>query len=453
MKKLLTLGMAALMSVTTACIFAGCGGSDPNLVEEGATEVVVYFQDFEAWENEQRKKMIDKFNSNLNDGIQLVARFFQDEAYTDVLASARENGTAPDIFMCSYGNLYGTVVAGDYAAPLNGLVKQEYLDDIKDNVKSMVTFGDNIYAFPQLTEASAMLFYRKDYFAKAGVTEAPKSWEDLLNVCQKVKGQLGKGQYTLGLPILAGLGWATYGLQYNAAGSVALSDDWTQCLVDNDGYRALAGLWYDLYKGGYVPAGSMTARGYNDIIEALCMDKLAMTFAGSWSIGTIMDSYPDMKDLIGVAPLPTLSGKSGEVTASNGGWTFCISSTSKNKELAAKVIEWFFAEDTARAADYFEVASYSKSPTLKSVQAYIDTHVPAELKDWLDVVSSVTSIAIPEPTYSWEISTAVSGMLENCALNTNVPKGTLIDQQIKLCVEKIQRIMAQQGRNPAYPAS
>ncbi len=451
MKKLLAIGLAAVTSLSLLS-FAGCGGGGGGKVEAGATKVVVYLQDFEAWSNEHMNKMIDEFNSNLEDGIQLEARFFQDEAYPDALASARESGNAPDIFMCSYGNLYGTVVSHDYAEPLNGLMKDEYLDDITDTVKPMVTFGGNVYAYPQLTEASALLFYRKDIFLEAGVTEPPKSWADLLSVCAKIKPVLGKGQYTLGLPIYSALGWATYGLQYNAAGSVALNDEWTECLVDCDGYRALAGLWYDLYAGGYVPAGNVTARGYNDIIEGLCMNKLAMTFAGSWSIAEIMNSYPDLKDKIGVVPLPTLSGNSGETTASNGGWTYCVSSASKHKDLAAKVLEWFFAEDAARTARFFEAACYSKSAVTKSVQQYIAENAREDLRDWLNVVTEVCSLAIPEPTYSWEISTAVSGMLEYVALNSNANKTTLIEQQIKACVSKIERMMEQQGRNPAYSA-
>lgn len=454
MKKIVALGVCGVM-LSVPFALAACGSGGGSNVEEGATEIVVYLQDFEAWENSHTETMIEEFNSILDDGIQLVPRFFQDDAYPDALSSARANNAAPDIFMCSYGNLYGTVVAHDYAAPLNGLMQQEYLDDINDTVKPMVTFKDNegadkIYAYPQLTEASALLFYRKDAFAAAGITSAPKSWAELLETCSKVKGTLGKGQYTLGVPIGAALGWATYGLQYNAAGSVALSDDWMECKVDCDGYRALAGLWYDLYKGGYVPAGSMTARGYNDIIEALCLGKLAMTFGGSWSIGTIMHSYPEMKDEIGVAPLPTLSGKSGEVTASNGGWTYCISSTSKHKELAAKVLEWFYAEDAARTARYFENAYYSKSPATKSVQAYIESSAPDDLRDWLNVVTDVCSLAIPEPTYSWEISTAVSGMLESVALNSNQNKDTLIEREISSCKSKIERMMEIQGKNPAY---
>lgn len=437
-----------MLGSTASVGLIGCGNGENY--EEGATEITIYLQDFEEWINEHMKTVINEFNSIMDDGIQLVPRFFQDDAYPDALSSARENNAAPDIFMCSYGNLYGTVVSKNHAASLNSLLKQEYLDDIVDSVKPMVTFGDNVYAYPQLTEPSAMLFYRKSYFSKAGVSEPPKSWDDLLAACSKVKGVLKKGQYTLGLPNNSALGWATYGLQYNASGSVALNDEWTECLVDADGYRALAGLWYDLYKGGYVPAGNVTARGYNDIIEGLCQDKLAMTFAGSWSMAEIMNSYPNMKDDIGYVALPTLSGNTGETTATNGGWTYCISETSKNKDKAARVLEYLFCEDAARTARYFEAGYYSKTAVNKKVQAYLANRVPAEMSDWLQTVNEVADLAKPEPTYAWDISLAVSTMLEYMALNTNADKDTIIEAQISACKEKIERLMTVQGTNPAY---
>lgn len=448
MKKGMAMALAATLTVSAAGMLSSCGES--GSYEAGATEIVIYLQDFEEWSNTHMQTMIDEFNSITDDGIQLVARFFQDDAYTDALSAARENGNAPDIFMCSPGNLYGTVISKNYAAPLNDLLDDAYFEDIVDSVKPMVCYNGTYYAYPQLTEPSAMLFYRKDYFEQAGIANPPASWEELLEACGKVKSVLKKGQYTIGLPINSALGWATYGLQYNASGSLALNDEWTECLVDSEGYRALCGLWYDLYNGGYVPAGNVTARGYNDIIEGLCQDKLAMTFAGSWSMAEIVNSYPDMLDNIGYISLPTLSGKTGEVTATNGGWTFCISSTSSNKEKAARVLEWFFCESAERTARFFEAAAYSKSAVNKSVQAYLDAHVPEELSDWLGVMNGVAELAIPEPTYSWEISLAVSSMLEYVALNAGGDKASMIESQISQCVTKIQRLMEVQGRNPVY---
>ena len=443
MKRIGAICLSAVMALGAAALLAGCGGKS-GTVEEGATVITMYCQDFEDWNNSWMDSMKDSFNSNLEDGIQLDIKYFQDEAYTDALKVARENNTAPDIFMTSYGNLYNDSIKTGYAAPLNELLDAKYFDDLLDNVKPMVSFQDQYYAYPQLMEPSTLFFYRKDYFDLANVESAPKSWAELLEVCASVKSVLKKGQYTIGLPIGTALGWATYGMQYNTTGGVALNDEWTEILVkDNDEWRALLGFFYDLYKGGYVPAGNVSAQGYNDIIEALCQDKLAMTFAGSWSIAEIVNTYPEMIDKIGVAVIPTLSGDQSGVTATNGGWTFSISSSSdaEHQQKAARVLEYFFCEDAARTGSYFEAAHYSKAAVNKSVQTYLGENSDEELKDWLTVVNTVSASAKPEPTYAWDISIAVSTMFEYMAINCDKDKDTIIPQQISTCVDTIRTVM------------
>lgn len=445
MKKFLAVFLTVAMSFSALTAFVGCKKDDN--VEKGATVITMYCQDFEEWNNNWVESMKDSFNSIMDDGIQLDIKYFQDEAYTDALKVARETGKAPDIFMTSYGNLYNDSIKTGYAAPLNDLLDAKYFADLLDNVKEMVSFENKYYAYPQLTEPSTLFFWRKDYFEAAGLdaNAAPKSWDELKSVCASVKSSLKKGQYTIGLPIGTALGWATYGMQYNTTGGVALNDKWDEILVqDNEQWRELLGFFYDLYANGYVPAGNVSAKGYNDIIEALCSNKLAMTFAGSWSIAEIVNTYPEMVDKIGVAPIPTLSGNQDGVTATNGGWTFSVSASSdqEHQQKAARVLEYFFCEDAARTASYFEAAHYSKAAVNKSVQEYLDTNADDEFKEWLSVVNSVSSKAKPEPTYPWDISIAVSTMFEYMAINCDKNKDTIIPQQIATCISTIQSVMA-----------
>lgn len=457
MKKLMAVFLSLAMACGIGFAFAGCSGGN---VEEGATVITMYLQDFEDWNNEYMEDTAEEFNSIMDDGIQLEVRFFTDDAYTDALKVARENGTAPDIFMTSYGNLYSDTIATGYAAPLNDLLDQTYFDDIVDDVKALVSYEGNYYAYPQLLEPSALLFYRKDYFEEAGLDpdSPPKSWEELFTACEALEGVIGRGQYVLGMPIGTALGWATYGMQYNTTGGVALNDAWTEVLVeDNDEWRALLGFFYDVYAEGYAPAGNVSASGYNDIIDALCQDKLAMTIAGSWSIAEIVDTYSDMIDDIGVAVLPTRSGDQTGTTATNGGWTFSVSSSvdEEHQQKAARVLEYFFCESTERTAGYFEAASYSKVSPQKSVRAYLEENADDSLADWLDVVNTVSAAAKFEPTYEWDISTAVSTMFEYMAINSRPDKANreqIITEQISKCISTIETIMARPDfqPNPRY---
>ena len=411
--------------ILTPTLFS-CGGEKSD-VEAGATTITMYLRNFEDWNNDYMNKRIREFNSNLNDGIQLTAKFFEEEAYTDAFKVAKENGSAPDIFVCSYGNIYHDIVETGDGVALNTLMKKEYIDDISSNIKPMVTYNGNVYGYPQLSEPSSIFFYRKSVLNAAGVTSCPKTWDELLTACAKIKPTLKRGQYCLGIPIGSALSWSTYGLQYNLTGGLALNDDWTECVVNKkEGFKDIAGLWYDLYGNGYVPNGPISPKGsYNDIIEGMMMDKVAMTFAGSWSIAEIMHTYADEANDVGVAVIPTKDGDTSKVTASNGGWTYCISSQSskEKQEKAAKVLEWMFAEDPERTAGFFETACYSKAAVTESVKTYISEHVDDKLKDWTNIINDVASKAIPEATYPWSISVAVGTIFEECGLNSNLSKG------------------------------
>lgn len=440
--------VAGLLLVSSAIVgLAACGGSDEDYVEPGATTVTMYCESFEDWSNTHLTEKVKEFNSIKDDGIQLDLKLFEDSVYTDALTSSRENNVAPDIFMCSYGNLYHDVIAPGYGTALDDLMGKDAIDDIMPNVKEMVSYKGKVYAYPQLIEPSTLFFYRKSMFTAAGVSSVPSTWAQLLDACSKIKPSLKKGQYTIGLPIGTALGWATYGMQINTTGGLALNDKWDECLVDSDGYRDLNGFFYDVYAGGYCPAGNVSPKGYNDIIEGLCENKLAMTFAGSWSLAEVAADYPDVLDDIGVAMIPTQSGDATKCSATNGGWSYAISSTSKNKEKSATVLKWLLSDDAERTGSFFVDAAYSKAAVTTSVQNYLNENVSDQYKDILSIVTSVSSLAKPEPKYLWSISTAVGSMFETMAVKCDASKGdafrtTTINNAISTANTTIKNIIA-----------
>jgi len=443
-RTLKTLALVALASIGMASCQTD---SEDEYVEPGATVITMYAQSFEDWSNSHLIEMRKKFNSIEDDGIQLDIKLFEDSVYSDALTSARENNAAPDIFMISYGNIYHDLIVPGYGEPLNDLMGEAAIDDILPNVLDMVSYNGQVYAYPQLVEPSTLFFYRKSMFATAGVTSAPSTWSDLLSACSKVLPTLRKGQYCLGLPIGTALGWATYGMQINTTGGLAVNDKWDQCLVDSQGYRDLNGFFYDVYAGGYCPAGNVSPKGYTDIIEGLCEDKLAMTLAGSWSIAEIVNDYPDVLDDIGIAMIPTADGDATKCSATNGGWTYAISSSGSNKAKAATVLKWFLSDDTERTADFFKAACYSKAAVTKSVQAYLSANVTDEYKDMLAIVNEVSSLAEAEPKYLWGISTAVGAMFETMAVKCDSSKGdsfrtSTVNNAISTAVQTINSLIS-----------
>lgn len=449
MKKLISVILALSIVLSLCAALSGCSGNT-GYVEEGATVVTLYAQSFEQWSNDYLQKRVDEFNQIMDDGIQLEVKFFTDSAYNDAITVARENKTGLDLYMISYGNLWSEVENGRCIA-LDDLLETSAFEDLTDAANNLVVYNDKHYAYPTLIEASALLYYRKDMLEKAGVSKVPTTWEELYAACDKLQDTLSAAQYALGLPTGQGLGWATWGMEYNTTGGLVLDETWKNVQIDNDGWKELAEFFYTCYKNGYAPTQQLTSKGYNDIIEALCQGKLAMTVAGSWSVAEIMNTYPTMADNIGVAELPTYDGNRGGITATNGGWAYAIDSGSQNPEKAAAVIDWMFCQSAERTAGFFEAAHYSKTAVNKSVQAYIDSTDKKVNSEWVDVITAVSNTAQPEPLFSWDVTVAVMKLFDTVSIYaTTSDFETLYADALATCKSDIASVMSRGdlGENP-----
>lgn len=392
--------------------------------EEGATKVTMWINDFEEWNNQLNAKQRMDFNENLEDGIQLEQVFIEGTSFEDLIRTARETKNEPDIYMVSYGNLYKEIQSG-YIADLSNLLDSSAFDDLQPSVIPGVKYDNKFYAYPILTEPSSLLFYRKDLLELyAQTTIVPDTWHEFVTLLSTIKSHLTsnniRGVFPFDVPKGIGLGWGSWGMQYAATGGFAITDDWTTSRLTHSGYTDLANLFKTLYGNLYVP---LSSGEYTEIINDLMLSKLVLTTAGSWSIATIIKEYPQLINQIGVAKLPTFDGNENTPTATNGGWTYVISESSKNKEAAAKVLEYLVAGDIEVPLEYFRGANYSKTSPRISVQNRIlselqsQTDVPSE---WIQVLSEVAAIAPLEPIYPWDISISVSSMLENVALGNAV---------------------------------
>lgn len=454
-KKILSNVLVA--ACTLACL-TGCGGGEASTgaVEKGATVINFYVRAFEDWSIEWMNNKVKEFNSILDDGIQVDVKFYEMSVYSTLLVTAQENNAMPDVFVQNTGAMYNFYKNG-YCAPINDYFTQEQIDDILPVCDEYLLFEDEYYGYPWMLEPNSIFIYRKDMLEKANYSVPEDNiwtWDDLLEACAKVKPTLKPGQYTLGLPLGTESNYGLAGLAYNTTGGRPVSEDWMTNLVeDNEDYRDFYGLLYDLYNGGYCPLASLSASGYNDIIDAMCENKLAMTFCGSWSIAEIINNYPMLEDKIGVAVIPTRDGDITKTTSVNGGWNLCISKQSKHKEKAATFIKWLLCDDMERIADYFDLAAYSKSATTQSLQTYIEENTDFAHMDWLNTINSVSNLAISSGSFPGSILTAAyTTAVENIILNVGKNKDKVIGDSIAGAKSTIDSVISAEGytSNPKY---
>ncbi|MBQ7480653.1 MAG: extracellular solute-binding protein, partial [Lachnospiraceae bacterium] len=108
------------------------------------------------------------------------------EEYYTALNAKVDAGQTPDVFIVSPGPNLTTYVAPGVAADLTDYLADGWKDTFSsDAVFAQQTYDGKIYAVP-LNIAAACVFYNKDIFKEAGA-EVPKTWDDLLAACEKIK--------------------------------------------------------------------------------------------------------------------------------------------------------------------------------------------------------------------------------------------------------------------------
>lgn len=461
MKKTNYLLLTALLFLALLCTSCDKG---PKLKEKDAEVITIYVYDFEDWSNDYFIDSIGKYNDNLNDGVEIVYELLDEEAYTYKVESSREAGNAPDIYMVSYSNLWQEVV-NESIAPLNDIFSSEFFDDYTNTAIEATTLYNRIYAVPYCFEPSMLLFYSKSLFAQAGVTKEPQTYEEMLDVCEKLSKVINKTQTVLATPIGLPMGWANVGQFWNAAGgNFPISEDWSESVIateNSDGYTKFLNYYTELYKKGYA-SRSDTAGGYNEIINELCEERVAMTFAGSYAVGQIYKDYIeagllDNADDIGCCLAPRLNAELG--ATSNGGWSFVLDASTTSRiasandkvngkshaELAADFLKWYVTDETA-ATGFFELGKCCKQTGFKSVQKLLDS---SQVNNpFYEVIKEAANTAAPLNRYPYSITQSCSDMISTLISKTNKNS---IEQVISTCHIEVQnQIELNQlaGKNP-----
>lgn len=211
---------------------------------------------------------------------------------------------------------------------------------------------DGVYYIPQQPSFAA-IFYNKDVFADAGVTTPPKTWDEFMAACEKIKA-MGVAPMTVDD--------AYYSLLYSQYLMMMKGDSWTAELVaDKTGEMwgdpavlQMANAFSEMKSKGYF-SNNTGANVFPAGQTEVATGKTAMYLNGSWYPNEVADiAGPDFN--WGVFAFPDLPGAAEKNTKlgfiSQG---LAVNSKSKNPDEAVGLIAYLMAEDTQK--DLVEKAS------------------------------------------------------------------------------------------------
>lgn len=189
LKKILAMGLAAtMMLATTACGNAeGTARETTEGAGAGATEIT-YWHSMDGIFGEIVNKQVEAFNTTVGKEKNItVVPVFQNWPGTEGLTAAMSTDDVknmPDVIQL-YGESVSlirdykrTVWAEDYITSEDSLVKKE---DLIPNAVSSHAIDGKMIGVPYAASA-LMLYYNKTYFDQAGITEAPKTIEEMANM-------------------------------------------------------------------------------------------------------------------------------------------------------------------------------------------------------------------------------------------------------------------------------
>ncbi|WP_413171972.1 ABC transporter substrate-binding protein [Anabaena azotica] len=362
--------------------------------------------------------LVNKFNQT-HQNIQ-VEPIFQPDPQLPKILTAFVGNASPDILFF-YPEYTGQFVELGAIKPLDDWLKNLGIkSDIRPNLLAGMEINGQIWSVPMQT-SNIGFFYRPKLFQAAGITEIPKTWEELRAVAKKLtidkNGDHRPEQYGILLPLGKG-GWTVFSwlpFLFAAQGEI-ITDHYPS--LTNPGAIAALQFWQDLIKDGSVLL-SAPERGYEE--DAFLEGRVAMQITGPWTL--IMKSPVDHQ----VFPVPA-----GVIPATvTGTASLFVMKTSPEREKAALTFleyvlsEEFQTEWTMKTGFLPVTFSAARSQTY---QQYINKNPLLKVFfEQLSVAHSVPSVA----GYN-RIADSLGRAIETTLLGKSSAKAALEDAQKRL---------------------
>ena len=291
-----------LVVVVVAVVAAGCGGSDSSS-SSGSADITFWTGFTERELGVMNDVIADFEKSHPNIHVKVVGGISDDK-----IVAAIRGGNAPDVAHSFDAGAY----TGAYCSNGAWIDLADYMerDGISDEIFPTVPRQYSQYngtrcALPMLADVYG-LYYNKDLFAKAGISEPPKTISELMEDAKKLTERNPDGSLkVVGLDPFDGFyeniaahwapQWGVDWVDDEGKSSLSSQPGWAQMLQ----WQKELIDWY-----GYDDLVSFQASAGDEFSpqHAFERGKLAMNLDGEWRVAFVRNEHPDLN--FGTAPLP-----------------------------------------------------------------------------------------------------------------------------------------------------
>lgn len=324
-KKIISVILAGTMMMGT---LAGCGGNKTTETEnktEGKTEEtqqtagteefsmadasevdgteISFWHSMGGVNGQAIDTLVKKFNDENEYGITVKAQYQgeYDDSLNKLKSSQIGNMGADLVQVYEIGTRF--MIESGWITPMQQMIDADNYDlsQIEPNLAAYYTIDNQLYSMP-FNSSTPIMYYNKEMFEKAGITEIPDSLEGIEAVGEKLLNEGGAGQViSLGI-----YGWffeqfiGKQGLEYANNGN-GRTEAATAVAFDSNGAAAnILTAWKSLYDKGYAPN---VGKGGDAGLADFSAGKSAITLGSTASLKQILQDV-NGKFEVGTAYFP-----------------------------------------------------------------------------------------------------------------------------------------------------
>lgn len=249
--------------------------------------------------------LVEKFNKENEYGITVNAQYQgeYDDSLNKLKSAQIGNMGADLVQVYEIGTRF--MIESGWITPMQNMVDADNYDlsQIEPNLSAYYTIDDELYSMP-FNSSTPIMYYNKDMFEKAGITEIPDSLEAIEAVGDKLLSDGGAGEVmSLGI-----YGWffeqfmGKQGLEYANNGNGREEAATAVAFDENGGAKNILTAWKSLYDKGFAPN---VGKGGDAGLADFSAGKSAITLGSTASLKQILQDV-NGKFEVGTAYFPKI---------------------------------------------------------------------------------------------------------------------------------------------------
>jgi len=382
LRRTAALGLSAALALSLAACGDETGGtgSGDEAGGEGAKEITFVAAEYSTKTKPYWEALIKEFEA-ANEGLKVNLQVINWDDIDSHVTTLVQNNKQPDILNL---NKFADFAADDLLYKADEVVSPEVIQDFIPSFAENSKLDGTQYGLPFIASAR-LLFYNTELFDKAGITEPPKTWDDLRAAAEKIKAE---GAIGYGLPLGPEEAQAEFQLWINGNGGHWVDDSGKWTINSPENVETLEFLKGMVDDGLTQPNPAKTDRA--DVFNAFSQGKIGMVRGMPQLEGIIKEQGGKIK--YAIAPNPA-NGDNASTTLGVQDYLMAFKKDG-NQETVRKFLDFFYQKENH--AKFLTTEGFLPTTQSGSEELADDE----KLKPFIDVLPDAKFYPVTDPAWT-----------------------------------------------------